>query len=262
MFIPLAAIFRDTSRGEIERSLATDILADYSADQAVLLADLVMGADDKQFQALYPKLKQHGDAGVKWLLAEIEKDLGRATGDEKERLAHCQANAAVALLRMDKPEKVWPLLKHSSDPRVRSYLIHRFRPLGVDPGVLAKRLDGESDLTIRRALVLSLGEFGDEAFPESERASLLEKLRETYRSHPDPGLHAAAEWTLRQWKQAAWIEQTEQQWSVDRKGRDERLRDIQRELFRPNGQRQPQWYVTCQGHPMVVIHGPVEFAMR
>jgi hypothetical protein len=35
-------------------------------------------------------------------------------------------------LIMDQPAKVWPLLKHSPDPRVRSYLIHRLSPLGVD----------------------------------------------------------------------------------------------------------------------------------
>jgi hypothetical protein len=50
--------------------------------------------------------------------------------DSKEKLAKRQANAAVALLRMNQPEKVWLLLKHSPDPRLRSYLIHRFGPLG------------------------------------------------------------------------------------------------------------------------------------
>ena len=79
--------------------------------------------------------------------------------DAKEKLAKRQANAAVALLRMNQPEKVWPLLKHSPDPRVRSYLIHRFGPLGADARAIVKRLDEEPDITIRRALILSLGEF-------------------------------------------------------------------------------------------------------
>ena len=52
----------------------------------------------------------------------------------EEKLAKRQANAAVALLRMNQPAKVWPLLKHSPDPRVRSYLIHRLGPLGADAG--------------------------------------------------------------------------------------------------------------------------------
>ena len=60
---------------------------------------------------------------------------------------------------MNQPEKVWPLLKHSPDPRVRSYLIHRLSPLGADAEAIIKRLDEEPDVTIRRALLLSLGEF-------------------------------------------------------------------------------------------------------
>ena len=70
---PLAAIFRDTNRRETERSLATDILTDYAADQAEILADLLMDADEKQFVVLYPKLKEHGATGTQRLLAEIEK---------------------------------------------------------------------------------------------------------------------------------------------------------------------------------------------
>jgi hypothetical protein len=43
-----------------------------------------------------------------------------AEDDGKEKLAKRQANAAIALLKMGgSEEKVWPLLKHSSDPRVR-----------------------------------------------------------------------------------------------------------------------------------------------
>jgi eukaryotic-like serine/threonine-protein kinase len=66
----------------------------------------------------------------------------------------------VALLRLgESTDKVWLLLRHSPDPRLRSYLIHRFRPLGADPRALAKQLDDEKEVSIRRALLLSLGEF-------------------------------------------------------------------------------------------------------
>ena len=69
-------------------------------------------------------------------------DVGLSIHEEaKEKLAKRQANAAVALLKMNQPEKVWPLLKHSPDPRVRSYLIHRLGPLGQTPGRSSKRLE-------------------------------------------------------------------------------------------------------------------------
>ncbi len=51
----------------------------------------------------------------------------------KEKLARQQTNAAVALYRINHTEKVWPLLMHQPDPRLRSYIIHRLAPLGADP---------------------------------------------------------------------------------------------------------------------------------
>ena len=179
--------------------------------------------------------------------------------DEKETLAKRQANAAVALLKMGTPEKVWPLLKHSPDPRVRSWIIHKLGPMGADPGAIVKRLEEEPDVSIRRALILSLGEFGEQALVAGERTSLTEKLRDSYRNDPDPGLHAAAEWLLRQWKQDEWLKQIEQEWVKNRQQQEQRLQHIGQELA--NGKAKPQWYVTGQGQTMVVIPGPVEFLM-
>ena len=43
--------------GKIERSVATNLLADYAADKPQVLADLLMDADEKQFAVIYPKFK-------------------------------------------------------------------------------------------------------------------------------------------------------------------------------------------------------------
>ena len=48
-----------------------------------------------------------------------------ATDDEQEKHAKRQAAAAAALLELDVPEKVWPLLAASPDPRLRSYVVDR-----------------------------------------------------------------------------------------------------------------------------------------
>src|SRR5262249_8717861 len=162
LLAPLADIFRDRSPERAsERILATNLLADYAAEEPQVLADLLMDADEKQFAAIYPKLKDRAEHGLPLLTAVIDTKLPAdfpSSDDRRETLAKRQANAAVALLRMNQPGKVWPLLKHSPDPRVRSYLIHRVSPLGADARAIVKRLDIESDVTIRRALVLSLGE--------------------------------------------------------------------------------------------------------
>ena len=66
----------------------------------------------------------------------------------------------MALLVMGRTEKVWPLLKHRPDPTLRSYLIDRLGPGGVDPKVLTARLEEEKEVSARRAILLSLGEYG------------------------------------------------------------------------------------------------------
>ena len=264
LLAPLVGIYRMANRRETERSLATDILADYAADQPQVLADLLMDADEKQFAVIYPKFKEQGEQGLPVLTGEIDKKLPSdlpSSDEKREKLAKRQANAAAALLRMNRPEKVWPLLKHSPDPRVRSYLIHRLSPLGADAGAILKRLDEEPDVTIRRALLLSLGEYDEKGLSPEARQAVLPKLQEIYRNDADPGLHASAEWLLRTWQQEAWLKQINEEWAKDQERREKRLDGIRQLLMKDKEKTPPQWYVNGQGQTMVVIPGPVEFLM-
>ncbi len=262
---PLADVFRDLRpERAAERSLATNLLADYAADNPHVLADLLMDADEKQFAVLFPKLKVLGERGLPILSGEIDKRLPAdlpSSDDKREKLAKRQANAAVALLRMNQPEKVWPLLKHSHDSRVRSYLIHRLSPLGADAGAILNRFGEEPELSVRRALLLSLGEFGDSELPLAARQALLPRLQDIYRTESDPGLHAAAEWLLRSWKQRDWLKQVNDEWAKDKEQRTKRLERIRQLLGKDKEKTPPQWYVNGQGQTMVVIPGPVEFLM-
>jgi formylglycine-generating enzyme required for sulfatase activity len=258
----LSEVYGSSYRRDVERSLATNILADYAADQPKVLANLVMDADVQQFAIFFPKLKDRGEQGLLALTSEIDKKLPpNAMDDARENLAKRQANAAVALLRMNQPAKVWPLFKHSSDPRVRSYLIHRLHLLGADAKAVVKRLDAEPNVTIRRALLLSLGEYGEKGLLPAARKALLPKLQDIYQSNADPGLHAAAEWLLRTWKQEAWLKQINNAWAKDKKQRQQRLDSIQQLVAKGKDKAPPQWYVNCQGQTMVVIPGPVVFVM-
>jgi formylglycine-generating enzyme required for sulfatase activity len=267
-FLPaLADIFRDQGpERAAERSLAANLLADYTADNSQTLADLLMDADEKQFAVIFAPFKGQGEKGLALLAGEIDKKLPATlpSSDEKrEKLAKRQANAAVALLRLGQPEKVWPLLKRTppDDPRVRSYLIHRLSPLGADVGAIIQRLDEEPDRTIRRALLLSLGEFSEEQLPADARTALLPKLKELYANEADPGLHAAVEWLLRQWNWADWLKQMNEAWAKNGKERNQRIETIQQLVQKDKAKTPPQWYVNSQGQTMVVIPGPVEFVM-
>jgi serine/threonine protein kinase/formylglycine-generating enzyme required for sulfatase activity len=72
---PLITIYKDANQRELERSLATDILADYLGDQPELLADLLMDANEQQFAPLFDRLKDHAETATNLLVAEIDKQL-------------------------------------------------------------------------------------------------------------------------------------------------------------------------------------------
>jgi formylglycine-generating enzyme required for sulfatase activity len=164
---------------------------------------------------------------------------------------------------MHQPAQVWPLLKHGPDPTVRSYLIHRLGPLGADAGAVFQQLNAEPDITIRRALILSLDpeEFGKEAWTPDGKKRLVQQLQEMYRTVADPGLHAAAEWLLRTWQQGSWLKQVNDEWAKDEEQRQKRLENIRQLVTKEKAKTPPQWYVTGQGQTMVVLPGPVEFLM-
>jgi formylglycine-generating enzyme required for sulfatase activity len=266
---PLEKVFRDRKEERAaEGGLATSILADYAADQPELLAALIQDADAQQFAVLFPKLKVYRERLLPALDATLAVSLEvQKKETDKERLAHRQANAAVVLLRLGQVDKVWSLLNHPahpqaqayrfSDPRVRSYLIHRFGPQGADAAALVKRLQEEPDLSIRRALIPSLGpeEFGNDVWTATAKRQLVEQLKQTYQTAADPGLHAAAEWLLRQWQEDEWLRQTNEAWAKDNKQRER----ASRAASAPGAK--PQWYVNGQGQTMVIIPGPVEFVM-
>jgi serine/threonine protein kinase/formylglycine-generating enzyme required for sulfatase activity len=182
----------------------------------------------------------------------------------KDELAERQARGAIALGRMGKVEEVRPLLRHSDEPRVRSFIINWLNPLGADPRLITAELDrlkSPSDETAsrapegmdailfhpstseRRALVLSLGEYRSSDLPEGERDRLIKDLIDLYRNDPDAGIHGAAEWTLRKW------------------GQREKLKEADAQLMKLKNWGQRRWFMSGLGQTFVVINGPVAFRM-
>ncbi len=186
------------------------------------------------------------------------------TEEAKDHLAERQARAAIALLRMEKGAEVLPLLRHSADPRLRSFSINWLNPLGADPKTLAAELDRidanakptpalgqqfmdavlfHSETSQRRALILALGTYGTEGLSPGEREPLIAKLLELYGNDPDAGVHGAASWTLRQWKQ------------------QEKFKELDVQLTKQKDRGGRRWFVNSQGQTLAVIEGPVEFLM-
>ena len=152
-----------------------------------------------------------------------------------------QAEAAIEQIKRGKRvDDVWALLRHSADPTVRSYLVHSFASLGVDPKLLIRRLETEKDISARRALLLSLGGYKLEQLSVVERGRFIERLLHWYRNDPDAGLHSAVEWLLRRWAQASTLESIDHAFA----GKN------------PGGRN---WYITREGQTIVVIRAPAEF---
>ncbi|MCI0457082.1 MAG: bifunctional serine/threonine-protein kinase/formylglycine-generating enzyme family protein [Gemmataceae bacterium] len=160
----------------------------------------------------------------------------------KDAHAKRQAQAAVGLLQLGRAEQVWPLLQQSPEPRLRTYLIHRIGALGTNSQIVLKRWEEEREVSVRRALLLCLGEFGEAGLPSGARQTLIARLRDVYRQDPDPGIHSAAEWLLRRWGSEAELRQIDDQLA----GQPPRAR---------------HWYRNRHQDTLVVIPGPVEFWM-
>lgn len=165
--------------------------------------------------------------------------------NQKDMLALRQANAAIALLKMGETDQMWGHLKHSSDPRLRTWIIHRLSPMGARLKVIVERLKKEPNVSVRRALILALGEHEDSKSVDREALTLL--LLDWYQSDPDAGIHGATEWVLRQWgkqNEIATIDKALQQ--------SEHSRD------KKNHKR--EWYLNTQGQTYVILKAD-EFLM-
>jgi formylglycine-generating enzyme required for sulfatase activity len=260
---PLGAIFREGEGERRAESLqAANLLAEYAADRPGLLASLLLDADEKQFVILFPRYAANSADGRAVLEGELTKPPPPADQEAaRVTLAKRQANAVVALARQSRPDVAWPLLRHSPNPTVRSYLINRMGAMGVDSQLLAQRLAAEHDVTVRRALVLSLGLFREKDFAPQEHARLRQQLQRLYCDSADAGLHAAAEWVLRRWGQGPWVEQHLRDLARDKDGRAQRLQLLRKELVesKKGGTAvAAQWFVSDQGQTMVVIPEPGE----
>jgi formylglycine-generating enzyme required for sulfatase activity len=129
------------------------------------------------------------------------------------------------------------------DPSLRTYLIHDLGPLGVDLGAVIGRLEAGGDPSIRRALLLALGEFPASTISDEQRRLVADRLEALYVGNPDAGIHACAGWLLRRW------------------GRDEAVRraDARAAGFGPDDNR--DWYVDSHGLTFTIVRSPGEVVL-
>ncbi|MBT7817628.1 MAG: SUMF1/EgtB/PvdO family nonheme iron enzyme, partial [Polaribacter sp.] len=242
---PLKQRFQDHSDGRSnERLIVAAALSVFLKDKPETLTPLILLADnDREFQPLLAALRNHRQS----VIPELQTLVGQSPPEdvepaERDAFLKKQANAAVCLLELGETESVWPLFQQTPDPSLRSFLIDRLARLGATPDALAAKIKQESDPASRYALILALGQFDAQNLSSEQRQSFTEQLATLYRDDPDPGVHSAAGWTLRNWRQT------------------DLCKKIDIEVGKAGRQRR-QWFVNSQGQTFAVINGPVEFLM-
>ena len=226
-----------------QRNLAVDVLTDYAEDRPTDLVRAIVRSNAEQFAILFPILEINSSDAV----PELNRVLATPAEDETD-VVH-QATAATALARLGQEDTVWPLLRHSPNPRLRSRLIHFFKSRGVPAQKLLARLMSEPDVSIQRAILLSLGEYTPQDFGATETELVRRMILDEYQKDPDPGIHGATRWLLRQWNMEDEIARLDQ----------EIINEATSSPTLPDGTN--GWYMNGEGQTMVVLSKPIRFQM-
>jgi formylglycine-generating enzyme required for sulfatase activity len=214
------------------------------AQRAQLLVESLLAAEPGEVPRIIEQLSGYRPWAASYLEARLgERGEPNSREETQVGLARRQAKIGVALVLMGREEKVWPLLRHIPDPTVRSYLIERLGPAGVEVSVLAARLDEEQDVSARRAILLSLGQYDGGVVRLAGGGQLVARLLGLYRDDPDAGIHGAAGWVLRQ------------------SGEGEKLKEIDAELATGRAEGGRRWFVNRQGQTLVVLPPPGEVVL-
>jgi formylglycine-generating enzyme required for sulfatase activity len=210
---PLIAIHAQRSRSLKQRETAALALAAYLRDQPDKLVDVILVADEfTEFWPLVAALRPYSAAVRQPLIAELmapipgqlakfDDHFSEEEQLQRDALWKRRALAAVAIVQLGAGNDVWPRLELTPDPSLRSFIIYHFGKLRADHHTLAVRLESESNVSIRRALIQSLGGLEATVIPPADRNRIAGQLKALYVNDPDPGIHASASWTLRQWGQ-------------------------------------------------------------
>jgi serine/threonine protein kinase/formylglycine-generating enzyme required for sulfatase activity len=246
----LGQICCDAQRDSTTQSNAAEALAEIlkRGSQPDGLARTAVAALPEPFRILLRELVSLGPSEpvervLEGVLAErVDDPVGEA---RKDVLANRQAAAAIALAALEKPESLWPLLRHNVDPRLRSVLIQRLAANLLPRRMLFERLGlPDIDPIERQAVLLA---FAEAAPPEAATpvvSALLETARRLFLEDPHPGVHSAAELLIRRWGSPELFARCQQSLTAGATGKDGL-----------------GWELGPNGHTFVILPGPLEFRM-
>jgi formylglycine-generating enzyme required for sulfatase activity len=246
----LSDICRGRGRVGLAQSAAAEAVAEILVrqNQPAELASLIAESTPDASQVLLRELVKLGPteapiAVLRRILDERPADPHGEAG--KDALASRQASSAVALAALGRPESLWPLLRHRSDPRLRTFLIERLAVSTLTATALLDRLSQpDIDAVERQAILLAWAEMPQGAQVKTLKGTIIALARMFYLEDPDPGVHSAAELVLRRW------------------GEPDLLDGLQSELESSSSNNSRlQWAIGPNAHTFAILDGPLEFWM-
>jgi formylglycine-generating enzyme required for sulfatase activity len=217
----LYAATPDATVTQAQIDLATDILETYAANDFAVLHELILSGSVEQFARMFKKYEVFRKEALTQLRDDVAQSFvpDRNSSAEEVELSRLewiarQANAAVALMRLEDPQPVYRFLTVDRDPEALSQFIYRIRGREVSPSLLIKsfqelvKLPTPANNDERRqhflrlyGMILGLGEFTVDQLPATERDGLIGQLSGMYGEHPSRAVHSALGWLLRRWGQ-------------------------------------------------------------
>ncbi len=256
------------------RATVKSLLLEYGEGPDQWLS-LVKAADASDFELFLAKLRETPEPAVQLMeqslhQTTIERETERFPESTRRSLQARQlGRVAASLIQLEEPQKVWEQLRFTEDPSLRTEIIHAIPELG-DPEialrVLLRRIEelvavdpserNSSEHSTLFALLQCLGEFPEDLYanslPNQRHIEITDNLTQLYLSDPDPGIHGALNWLLRN----KWGRSPREQ--ADFKAMIERLDQIP-EVTGLSTER--GWFVGPAGQTFSIIDGPVEFKM-
>lgn len=184
-----------------EQITAGLLLSSFFKDDPDALLTLLDRANPKQFSLVLDRLVAMPDPPLEELRRRASAGSDVESGDP-DFVNRMRAKAILSLSRLGRDNGVYRESLRwdaASKPGLRTWLIH----LSYDSGIPVAKLkailaEAESTASIVSAVLLALGHFPAEAM-DSTDPEIENTVIELFTSHPDPQVHSAARWLLKQW---------------------------------------------------------------
>jgi len=247
----------------VARRAAAETLADYGRDQGTLVAEALVQSEPPTFEVLFQVAVKNSDDAVQRFEQELAEPLpSNATDEELEKWNIRKSRAAAGLVRLERPEKVWPLLvfdpqpdqPQTQDPSLRTEVLHALSEYRAPLRILMERLApgleaaqnthrDARETSIQRALLLALGGYMG-GLSDEARQTVIERLqlRTVFVTDRDPGIHSACQLLLARWGAKGWLSEAQRQLA----------KPVERLPTSTRGESR-NWFVNSQQQTLVVF---------